>query len=93
MPQPRLSTSERGYGAGHQRTRKYYVDLLLEGEVLECWRCFKEIYSPDDMHLGHDDQDRSITRGPEHVLCNLRAAADKANGKTAPVRRPRSRSW
>ena len=33
------------------------------------------------MHVGHDDHDRSITRGPEHALCNLRAAADKTNGK------------
>lgn len=89
----RGTTTERGYGAEHQRLRKHYVGLLLAGEVLECWRCFEAITDPDDMHVGHDDHDRSITRGPEHRLCNLRAGADKANGRLVEERHPRSRSW
>lgn len=94
MAQPRPNTTQRGYGAEHQRLRRQYVDQLREGEVLECWRCFGPIYDEADMHVGHDDHDRSITRGPEHRLCNLQAGADKANGRlTPPDRHPRSRIW
>lgn len=43
------------------------------GHVVHCWRCLTPI-DPTNWHLGHDDDDRRITRGPEHPACNLSAA-------------------
>ncbi len=71
----------RGYGwrDGHRQHRADLVAQLERDGYLVCWRCDRDITSADDMHLGHDDWDRSVTRGPEHRLCNLRAAAAKTN--------------
>jgi len=78
------------YGPQHRKTRRQLVAELRLVGWLQCWRCSGVILSEDDLHVGHDDWDRSITRGPEHVLCNLRAAAAKTNGT---LYRPRSREW
>ena len=67
----RGSREERGYGAAHQATRVVYQARMDAGEVLTCWRCLLPIVGA--WHLGHDD-DRTITRGPEHARCNLSAA-------------------
>ena len=67
----RGSREERGYGAAHQATRAAYQARMDAGEVLTCWRCLLPIVGA--WHLGHDD-DRTITRGPEHARCNLSAA-------------------
>ena len=40
-------------------------------------------------HLGHDDNDRTVYRGPEHESCNLKAAARK--GRRLQGRGPRPR--
>ena len=70
----RGSREQRGYGREHQAIRAQLVATLQAGQALACWRCGKPIASANDMHVGHDDHDRSITRGAEHKLCNLRAA-------------------
>ena len=41
------------------------------GEVFTCWRCRTTEINPQHWHLGHDDHDRSVYRGPECVPCNL----------------------
>ena len=94
----RSSTPQRGYGYRHQQLRKRYVALLRAGEVLTCWRCHGDITHEDDMHLGHDDHDRAVYRGPEHKGCNLSAAGRKTKAlrqgmwsSTPPP--PRSRDW
>ena len=66
---------------GHPQRRAAYLAQLKRDGYLVCWRCGGRITDPAEMHVGHDDYDRSITRGPEDRLCNLRAAADKTNGK------------
>ena len=66
---------------GHPQRRAAYLAQLKRDGYLVCWRCGGRITDPAEMHVGHDDHDRSITRGPEDRLCNLRAAADKTNGK------------
>lgn len=76
---------------GHPQRRAALVAQLKRDGVLTCWRCGGPIYEAADMHVGHDDHDRSITRGAEHRLCNLRAAADKTNGKLGP--RITRREW
>lgn len=70
----RGSSTTRGYGHQHQRTRAGIAAAITRGETIPCWRCNQPIVTTDDLHLGHDDHDRSITRGPEHADCNLTAA-------------------
>ena len=68
----RGSRADRGYGTEHQAERAQWQARMAVVTVY-CWRCSEPV-DPTDWHLGHDDVDRSITRGPEHPLCNLRAA-------------------
>jgi hypothetical protein len=71
----RPGTTARGYGSAHQRESREWRDKVRGGELVICWRCNEPITDPDDCHLGHDDHDRSITRGPEHGRrCNLSTA-------------------
>jgi hypothetical protein len=87
----RPTTTQRGYGAAHQRARKRAARQIREGKAY-CWRCLKEGRTteeafippdtpPDQWDLGHDDKDRSITRGPEHMTCN------RSTGSRRPKRR------
>ena len=70
----RGTRQQRGYDNDHDKLRATYVAQLRAGHTLTCWRCTGDITTEADLHVGHDDHDRSITRGPEHRLCNLRAA-------------------
>jgi hypothetical protein len=71
----RGTRQQRGYDAAHDREAKAWRAKVANGEQVPCWRCGEPITDPTDCHLGHDDHDRSITRGPEHGRgCNLRAA-------------------
>jgi hypothetical protein len=63
------TTTQRGYGHAHQRLRKKAAGRVAAG-LENCWRCGKPIHPDEDWDLGHDDHDRSITRGPEHLKCN-----------------------
>lgn len=77
----RGSRQQRGYDRNHIRLRRHYVRQLRAGIVLKCWRCGGPITDEADMHVGHDDKDRSIIRGPEHARsCNLHAAGRAAHG-------------
>ena len=67
----RGTTTERGYGSSHQRIRAALQSRMDAGETFTCWRpdCQRPI-DPADWHLGHDDHDRTLYRGPECVPCN-----------------------
>lgn len=93
------TTTQRGYGYVHMRTRaewKPYVDAGL----VDCWRCGLLItprpwLKGDGWHLGHDDHDRTIYRGPEHSECNTGRGRRKGQGDGTPwstVSNP-SRQW
>ena len=69
----RGTDASNGYGREFKRLRREWDARLAAGERVDCWRCGLPI-DPANWHLGHDDNDRSIIRGPEHPLCNLRAA-------------------
>ena len=69
----RGTKTQRGYGKAFQDERKVWVRMVETGEV-NCWRCLNPILPGAEFHLGHDDNDRSIIRGPEHPHCNLSAA-------------------
>jgi hypothetical protein len=56
---------------------------LSKPGTVRCWRCHELItHDPTKRGggwvIGHDDWNRSITRGPEHQRCNELAAHDKA---------------
>jgi hypothetical protein len=65
-PKPPGSTTTGGWGAKHQALRAQYVKRMEQGERFNCWRCGLPIKPGAPFDLGHDDHDRSITRGPEH---------------------------
>ena len=65
----RGTTTQRGYGAEHQRRRAAIQRRIDTGETVTCWRCGAQI-TGRAWDLGHDDRDRSITRGAECVTCN-----------------------
>jgi hypothetical protein len=74
----RGGTTARGYGAAHQRTREEWAPTVEAG-LVDCWRCGQRIQPGEPWDLGHDDDDRSAYRGPEHAhQCN-RSAAGRAS--------------
>jgi hypothetical protein len=97
-----LSPAQRGYGKAHRAERARWEPLVKAG-LVHCWRCGRLIiHDPrkrgGGWHLGHDDVDRRIIRGPEHdVDCNLRGAAKEARRRQLSNvihgRRPISREW
>lgn len=88
-PQP-SGTTARGYGAAHQRERAKWKPLVEAGLVV-CWRCRKPISPQTVWDLGHDDDDRSQYRGPEHVKCNRATAGRRKRRGTPPAQA--SRDW
>lgn len=72
----RGSRQQRGYDATHDRLRAEWAPKVATGTV-KCWRCGRLIPAGSAWDLGHDDHDRRIYRGPEHITCN-RSAAGKA---------------
>ena len=74
----RGTKAQRGYGADYQAQRRRWVAKVAQGNVC-CWRCQQPLASGALFHLGHDDDDRSIIRGPECPRCNLSAAGKAAH--------------
>jgi hypothetical protein len=86
----RGSTAERGYGTHHQQLRASLAPLVATGTV-DCWRCGRRIEPTERWDLGHDDEDRRVYRGPEHIACNRGSAAVRGNRQRASRRN--SRDW
>lgn len=90
-------TVARGYGAAHKRRRRADAELVEAGHGV-CWRCGlpivpRKIRRADgrlvsNWHLGHDDFDRSLYRGPEHERCNT-VAAGRSRARRRGRRTPR----
>ena len=78
----RGNTTERGYGAEHQKLRQQWAALIRQGGI-SCSRCGRPIWPGTAWDLGHDDQDRRYYAGPEHAKCN----------RGAPSKRRRKRRW
>lgn len=72
----RQSNAARGYGYEHKQLRKRIARLVAAGLAV-CWRCGLPIGASEPWDLGHDDEDRSIYRGPEHRACNRSTAGRK----------------
>ncbi|HPJ20119.1 MAG TPA: hypothetical protein PK635_13480 [Actinomycetota bacterium] len=87
------NTTQRGYGHSHQALRKRLEPDVAAGRAT-CWRCGLAIEPGDKWDLGHDDDDRTRYRGPEHVRCNRATSgrgAALATGFGPPV--DTSRAW
>lgn len=75
----RGTPEQRGYDKAHRSRRRQAAPQVATGTV-RCWRCGELIAPGEEWDLGHDDEDRSVTRGPEHRgRCNRAAAARKGN--------------
>ena len=64
---------QRGYDAEYDAQRRAWQRRMNQGSTIKCWRCDEPI-DPEHWHLGHDDDDRTVIRGPECPSCNLAAA-------------------
>jgi hypothetical protein len=91
-------TVSNGYGVEHKRLRaewKPHVDRL----EVDCWRCGELIIPNPDIlgegwDLGHDDEERGIYHGPEHVSCNRATnGPSRATATTGRKQERPSRRW
>lgn len=80
-------TVQLGYGARHKRLRALWAPRVRLG-IVSCARCGQPILRGEAWDLGHDDLDRSVYSGPEHVRCN-RAVA----GRSPLMALRTSREW
>jgi hypothetical protein len=85
---PRAPKKARGYGYQFQKLRKI---LLPSAYYTPCIRCGLPMLPGQELHLDHDDWDRSIIRGFSHRKCNLRAAAKKARAIQIAAKQGRSK--
>lgn len=74
----RGTAAARGYGSSFQAQRREHLEEHQHRD-LTCWRCGQPIPQGSTFHLGHDDDNRDVLRGPEHPLCNLEAAGRSAH--------------
>jgi len=66
----RGKTYDRGYDRAHVQKRKREARTVASGTA-ECWSCGQRISPFEPFHLGHCEDDRNVTHGPEHPGCNL----------------------
>ena len=88
----------RGYGADHKKERAKWVlycnGVWSKGGQVFCWRCGGDIQPYSKWELGHDDNDRTQYKGPEHPSCNRRGASAKAHSnrrKNDPKPKPQTK--
>lgn len=82
----RPSATRRGYDQTHKQARERWAPIVATGTV-RCWRCGDLILPGQMWDLGHDDHDRSITRGPEHARrCNRATASRRGTQARNPSR-------
>ena len=74
-------------GRAHQAALAEYKRRQAAGEWLTCWRGRHLIPPTVRCHVGHDDHDVNLIRGPECPPCNLKAAARKGNRMQRAKRR------
>jgi energy-coupling factor transporter ATP-binding protein EcfA2 len=95
-PQPkqatRGSTTARGYGSGHRKLRAHYQRRMDRGERFDCWRCGGRL-DPNRWDLGHDEDDRSKYRGPEHVGRDCPAGGNRATAGRRTAKPMQPRRW
>jgi 5-methylcytosine-specific restriction endonuclease McrA len=81
----RGTRQQRGYDAAYDATRRELQQRMDAGEVFMCWRCPElgrpaHPVDPSDWHLGHDNLDRSVLRGPQCPATNLATSRSQGWG-------------
>ena len=74
----RGTTTQRGYGAQHQRRRATIQAAIDAGTPIHCWRCGKRI-TGRRWALDHAE-DRATYRGPACEQCNGHLAGRARHG-------------
>lgn len=74
---PKRNTTERGYGHEHRKAVRAAWAAFVPGDL--CSRCQKPMWPGDELHLDHDDRDRTRYRGLAHARCNVSAGAIRGN--------------
>jgi hypothetical protein len=95
-----LAARRKQYNSREHKARRAAGQRQVDAGVAYCWRCGAWLPPGQVWHLGHDDEDRTVYRGPECPPCNLKAAARKGariaharrRGGAAP-RAWQSRAW
>lgn len=64
------------YCLHHQAIRSQWDPYVRSG-LVDCWRCGKRIRPTAPWDLGHDDDDRTLYRGPEHRAENRATSTRK----------------
>jgi hypothetical protein len=86
------NTNARGYGSQHRAERAKWEHSVASGNAI-CWRCAQPIVPTDSWDLGHDDDDRTKYKGPEHTRCNRAAGGRKGAAVTNTKRSMTVREW
>jgi hypothetical protein len=73
-----VSASSGLYAGEHQAIRRA-LEPYVPGS--RCWRCGRPILEGQPWDLGHDDDDPTLYRGPEHARCSRQAGARKGNAR------------
>src|SRR5262245_39617179 len=84
----RATTTGRGYGIHHQRTREHWAVVVSSGTAI-CPRCNKPILPTQAWDLDHRD-DRRGYLGVSHSECN-RGAGNRRQGEIPP--KPKEGFW
>ncbi len=86
---PRPKGPSKYDSAEHRAARAHYRKLVDYGLAV-CWRCGR-LLVPGAWHVGHDDVNTNVIRGPECASCNLKAGARKG-AKVANAKRKAARA-
>ena len=78
------SSASRGYGYAHRKLRAWWVPRVATG-LVKCWRCMEYINGDESWHLGHQDGNNKVYKGPEHVLCNVSTNERKRKKEPRPT--------
>lgn len=74
---PAARARKAQYRAPEYRKAKAAARVVVDAGLASCWRCGHWLAPGGPWHLGHDDHDRSIIRGPECVTCSSKTAASR----------------
>ena len=85
------STTDRGYGADHQRERRR-LKVIVDREGYVCTRCHRYQPPSTPFDLDHTD-DRTTYLGASCVTCNRAAGGRKGRARARIDRVWRSRIW
>lgn len=89
---PSKGTAADGYGYAHRKLRKD-IAAYVDAGFANCWRCGQRIERGSDWDLGHDDDDRSKHKGPEHRACNRATAGRRTDQQPSAPDVDTSRRW